>query len=217
MWVILPLIVFCFDMATNASGMAASAFVYDEVMRSAVGYDAPSPSALEYDSASASFANENGNPAPRNGAFAGFAEFLAAEGGVQSELASAEENLGVVPDGKTVAADAFGRRTLSGWTDTQGFLPSSQQVNDVMAKANEIGFQFKSHIFDNGVPGRYFASHAEPQLSLNSGTFMVSKDMCSSCRSFMSARSVAEGTTFIVQDPTRIWTFSPTSTSWMWK
>jgi hypothetical protein len=97
MWVILPLIVFCFDMATNASGMAASAFVYDEVMRSAVGYDAPSPSALEYDSASASFANENGNPAPRNGAFAGFAEFLAAEGGVQSELASAEENLGVVP------------------------------------------------------------------------------------------------------------------------
>ena len=142
---------------------------------------------------------------------------LAAEGGVQSELASAEENLGVVPDGKTVAADAFGRRTLSGWTDTQGFLPSSQQVNDVMAKANEIGFQFKSHIFDNGVPGRYFASHAEPQLSLNSGTFMVSKDMCSSCRSFMSARSVAEGTTFIVQDPTRIWTFSPTSTSWMWK
>jgi hypothetical protein len=149
--------------------------------------------------------------------FAGFAKFLAAEGGVQSELASAEENLGVVPDGKTVAADAFGRRTLSGWTDTQGFLPSSQQVNDVMAKANEIGFQFKSHIFDNGVPGRYFASHAEPQLSLNSGTFMVSKDMCSSCRSFMSARSVAEGTTFIVQDPTRIWTFSPTSTSWMWK
>ena len=145
------------------------------------------------------------------------ASLLAAEGGVQSELASAEENLGVVPDGKTVAADAFGRRTLSGWTDTQGFLPSSQQVNDVMAKANEIGFQFKSHIFDNGVPGRYFASHAEPQLSLNSGTFMVSKDMCSSCRSFMSARSVAEGTTFIVQDPTRIWTFSPTSTSWMWK
>lgn len=88
MWVILPLIVFCFDMATNASGMAASAFVYDEVMRSAVGYDAPSPSALEYDSASASFANENGNPAPRNGAFAGFAEFLAADSGANIALGS---------------------------------------------------------------------------------------------------------------------------------
>jgi hypothetical protein len=39
MQVILPLIVFCFDVATNASGIAASAIVYDEVMQSTVGYD----------------------------------------------------------------------------------------------------------------------------------------------------------------------------------
>jgi hypothetical protein len=135
-------------------------------------------------------------------------------GGVESELAASQQNLGFIPEGKTVAADQFGQRTLSGWTDTPGFLPSNQQVGSVLAKADQIGFQFQTHVFDQGTAGRYFASHAEPQLSLDSNIFAVSRNMCISCRSFMSARSVAEGTTFVVQDPTRIWTFSPSFTSW---
>ena len=132
-----------------------------------------------------------------------------------SELAAAEKNLGSVPARKTVAADQSGQRTLSGWTDTEGFVASKAQVSQVMEKAEEIGFEFKPHIFDNGVRGRYFASHAEPQLSLKSDIFAVSKKMCESCRSFVSGSAVAKEKTFIIQDPTKIWTFSPTSTSWV--
>jgi hypothetical protein len=126
----------------------------------------------------------------------------------------AKLNLGDVPTGSTVAANEVGLRTLSGWTNTSGFLPSFRQTIEAMAKADEIGFEFRSHLFDQGMPGRYYASHAEPQLSLVSDHFAVSRPMCPSCRGFVSARAVAEGKYFIVKDPDRVWFFSPESTSW---
>jgi hypothetical protein len=82
MWVIAPLIVFCFATATSASGMPAAAFAHDELTQSTIAYDAPSPSALDYDSASVAFVSEKGNRTPRNGgAFTGFAGFLAPKEG----------------------------------------------------------------------------------------------------------------------------------------
>jgi hypothetical protein len=107
------------------------------------------------------------------------------------------------------------QRTLSGWTDQSGFVPSAAQVEQVMAQADAIGFTFKpAGALDQGIPGRYFASHAEPQLSILSDTIAVSKDMCKSCRSFISARAVAEGKTFAVRDPSTTWIFGPNITSW---
>ena len=141
---------------------------------------------------------------------------LAPSAGLQSELAAAEANLGSVPLGKTVTANQAAVRTLSGWTPTEGFQTSPELVGQVLTKGEEVGLPFQPHIFDaEGVPGSYFASHAEPQLSLFSDTFAVSKNMCPSCRSFVSQRAVVEGRTFVVQDPSKVWTFSPTSTSWV--
>ena len=98
-----------------------------------------------------------------------------------------------------------GERTLSGWMNTEGFLPASEQVGHVMAKADEIGFRFKrAGGLDQGVPGRYYASHAEPQLLLRSDNIAVTKEMCVVCRSFASARAIAEGKTFNVQDLHRL-------------
>jgi hypothetical protein len=131
-----------------------------------------------------------------------------------NELEAAEANIGRVPAGQTVAADALARRTLSGWTNVKGFLNSSDLVSRVMVKAREIGYEFSAHFRDQGVIGRFFASHAEPQLSLFSDVFAVSRDVCPSCRQFLSSRAVAEGRTFVVQDPKLVWTFTPDITSW---
>jgi hypothetical protein len=134
---------------------------------------------------------------------------------VGDDLASAQSHIGSVPKGKTVAANVEAQRTLSGWTDQPGFVPSAAQVDQVLSHADSIGYAFKrAGGLDKGIPGRYFASHAEPQLSLLSDVFAVSKDMCASCRSFISARAVAEGKSFTIQDPTKVWTFTPTMSSW---
>jgi len=129
--------------------------------------------------------------------------------------ARASGGIGKVPLGKTVAANAASERTLSGWTDRSGYLASSSLTDDVLANAKAIRYEFKPQkLFDQGVPGRFNASHAEPQMSMVSDTFGVSKVMCTSCRSYMSSRAVAEARTFTIADPTRIWTFAPNSTSW---
>jgi hypothetical protein len=128
---------------------------------------------------------------------------------------TAESKIGAVPAKKVVAANVEGQRTLSGWKDAAGFEPGSTLTDLVLERANRIGFSFRrSGGLDQGVPGRYCASHAEPQLSLISEEFAVSEVMCTSCRSFLSARAVAEETTFTVKDPATCWTFSPTGTSW---
>ena len=61
-------------------------------------YDGGAIPHFYYDYVSTPSANEKANrPAGTSAVLARPSEFLAAEGGVQSELASAEENLGVVP------------------------------------------------------------------------------------------------------------------------
>jgi RHS repeat-associated protein len=131
------------------------------------------------------------------------------------EALVAELRIGEVPPKKVVAANIEGDRTLSGWTNVPGFRPSAQLTAEVLEKADEIGFSFRrSGALDQGVPGRYCASHAEPQLSLFSDTFAVSKAPCPSCKSFLSARAVAESKTFVVKGPDKCWRFSPSKTSW---
>jgi RHS repeat-associated protein len=138
---------------------------------------------------------------------------------IEEQLAAAEGNLvpKVTANG-TVAANAAGQRTHSGFADKPGFLPGSQLTAQVMALGQKMNFPFRNGgpARDRGIPGQSAASHAETQMSFVSDVFAVSKEMCDyTCRPFVSARAVAEGRTFYVMDPTKIWIFTPTSTSWI--
>ena len=78
-----------------------------------------------------------------------------------------------------------------------------------------MNFAFRrAGAFDQGVPGKYNASHAEPQmLTLGKTRFGVSKPMCSSCQRFAQAEANRTGVTIKITDPVKTNVFTPTGST----
>jgi len=113
---------------------------------------------------------------------------------------------------KTVAAD--GDKTLSGWAEPKpdGYVHvPPEKVREV---GENFGHEFQPHFRDNGVPGRYHASHAEKQLIVHNADHPigVSKRMCDDCKAFFSEMSMDTGKPLIVTDPDGTRVFLPDRT-----
>jgi hypothetical protein len=83
-----------------------------------------------------------------------------------------------------------------------------------MEKAAEIGHELKPNTYlDQGVPGRYNASHAEKQLSIVSdGPIAVSRSMCPDCQGYFQKLAGSTGKSYTVGDPDVIREFRPDGT-----
>ena len=124
----------------------------------------------------------------------------------------AESKFGSFPSNKTVASTESGQRTLSGWTDKEGF---KQATDNVIRKAEEIGHNLRPHkLLDQGVPGRYNASHAEKQLSVIAPNepIAVSRAMCSDCIPYFRQIAQTSGKVQIVSDPNYVRIFNADGT-----
>jgi hypothetical protein len=124
-------------------------------------------------------------------------------------LQDSEKNLGRAPGRKTLASNLGGDKTISGWTPKDGFV---QATDEVMEKAEEIGHELRSHPFDRGVDGRYFASHAEKQAALTSRNIAVSKIMCADCQEYFRRLAIYSGDEYTVLDPKALRVFNPDGT-----
>lgn len=112
---------------------------------------------------------------------------------------------------KTIASDGT-TNTLSGWKkldENSEFTRAS--VEDVFHKSNEIGHKLRNAgACDQGIPGRYNASHAEKQLSvLSDKPIGISQPMCKDCQDYFKKLSVNEGKEYVTADPETIRIFKP--------
>ena len=117
--------------------------------------------------------------------------------------------------GKTISSDHV--QTLSGWGGKTTNRPSEFQkpnVDAVLAKQEEIGHPIEPHLFDQGVDGQYYASHAERQLSLTAKEPIigVSRPVCNDCQGYFTKLAQHEGRCWYVTDPDGTWIFYPDGT-----
>jgi filamentous hemagglutinin len=117
---------------------------------------------------------------------------------------------GQIPGDKT-AAKVGGSRTLSGWGPVpEGFSRVSPQ--EVLALQSEMGFPARrAGAYDQGVPGQYFASHAERQASIlePDQPIEVSEGMCDDCQEYFQCLANYRGVGQQVTDPNGSYTFEP--------
>lgn len=109
----------------------------------------------------------------------------------------------------TIALSANGTLTHSGWKKRLGF---SQGTDQAMGLARNMGFEFPGvSKYDQGVPGRYHASHVEAQMgALAPGRPMaVSNSMCSTCQDFLSRLAQYRQEIQVVADPYMTRVFYP--------
>lgn len=115
---------------------------------------------------------------------------------------------------KTVATDRAGNNTLSGWADkSDEFINVSPQK--VLEHQKIIGKEPKSAGFlDQGVLGRYNASHAEKQLIVAKPNtpIDVSRAMCQDCQEFFTLEAIFRNKPQIVTDPNATRIFNPNGT-----
>jgi len=114
---------------------------------------------------------------------------------VNAAIASAKAArwaIGDVPEGKAVAATEYGQRTLSGWEHGSdpgsGYAPPADDL--VMAQAQGMNFRFRrAGAADGDIPGRYYASHAEVQMTevAPDEPIAVSRVMCPDCQKYFKA------------------------------
>jgi hypothetical protein len=127
------------------------------------------------------------------------ASISAATGGLSALVRA----LGAAAGSKTVAV-AGGTRTLSGWKGEtpEGFSRVSTQ--DVLDLQEDMGFPIRrAGAFDRGVPGQYYASHAERQAALlePNTPIEVSSEMCDNCQAFFQRLAEYTDTVQQVTDP----------------
>jgi len=131
---------------------------------------------------------------------------------------AARASFGQMPPGnKTVGATENGERGLSGYgastlRDRYSFGPSMYDA--ARQRAARIGFTFATDPRDDGVPGRFYGSHAEvqmPEIAPNE-PFAVSKGMCPECQRYYTAIAQDSGLTQVVADPYRVRIFYPDGT-----
>ena len=111
-------------------------------------------------------------------------------------------------DSKTASSDHV--KTLSGWSEDRPPGFQEPNIEDVLAKQEEIGHDVKkAGANDHGIDGQYYASHAERQLSLTAKEpqIGVSKAMCPDCQGYFAKLAQHEGRDWHVTDPDGTWTF----------
>ena len=124
----------------------------------------------------------------------------------------AESLLGNVPTGKTVASIPNGSRSLSGWGRTANYIDADDAVRRSMQLSEEIGHPLRgAGAMDQGVPGRYYASHAEKQLAATNPNvpIAVSREMCSDCQVWFSRLAKYRNQSQVVADPYWVRIFRP--------
>jgi filamentous hemagglutinin len=124
------------------------------------------------------------------------------------------ENLPKRLQRKTVATDRQGTNTLSGWANkSDDFVNISPE--QVLEHQKLIGKEAKSSGFlDQGVLGKYNASHAEKQLIVAkpNTTIDVSREMCKDCQKFFSLEAIFRNKPQTVIDPIKTRIFRPDGT-----
>jgi filamentous hemagglutinin len=83
---------------------------------------------------------------------------------------------------------------------------------EVLGFQKQIGFPIRrAGAMDQGVPGQYFASHAERQAALlkPNAPIEVSSPMCSDCQAFFQRLAEYSGVEQQVTDPLGTHFFSP--------
>ena len=109
---------------------------------------------------------------------------------------------------KAVSSDR-NNDALSGWSKDRppGFLDPN--VEEVLQVTDEMGYPRTSHYVDQGVSGKYFASHAERQMALNAEWphIGVSKPMCPDCQGWFRSLAQYQHRDWYVTDPDGTWIF----------
>ena len=109
---------------------------------------------------------------------------------------------------KAVSSDRY-NDALSGWSKDRppGFLDPN--FEEVLQVTDEMGHPRTSHYVDQGVPGKYFASHAERQMALNTKwpRIGVSKPMCPDCQGWFRSLAQYQRRDWYVTDPDGTWIF----------
>ena len=122
---------------------------------------------------------------------------------VKRELPKTEQNRP-----KVVSSDR-NNDALSGWSKDRppGFLDPN--VEEVLQVTDEMGYPRTSNYVDQGVPGQYFASHAERQMALNAEWphIGVSKAMCPDCQGWFRSLAQYQHRDWYVTDPNGTWIF----------
>lgn len=111
-------------------------------------------------------------------------------------------------DNKTASSDHV--KALSGWGADRPPGFQEPNVEDVLAKQKKIGHDVKkSGANDHGVDGRYYASHAERQLSLTAKEpqIGVPKAMCPDRQGYFAKLAQHEGRDWRLTDPDGTWIF----------
>ncbi|WP_439329356.1 hypothetical protein [Corallococcus sicarius] len=102
-----------------------------------------------------------------------------------------------------------GTKTLSGWSEKPGY---TQTTEGVLELSDAMKFPLRANkLLDQGVPGRYAASHAEPQMSVArpNEPIGVSKEMCTSCQAYFKVLASQRNATQVVEDPAVVRIFMP--------
>jgi len=109
---------------------------------------------------------------------------------------------------KVVSSDR-NNDALSGWSKDRppGFLDPN--VEEVLQVTDEMGHPRTPYFRDQGVPGQYFASHAERQMALNAEWphIGVSKAMCADCQNWFRSLAQYQRRDWYVTDPNGTWIF----------
>ena len=109
---------------------------------------------------------------------------------------------------KVVSSD-LNNDALSGWSKDRppGFLDPN--VEEVLQVTDEMGYPRTSNYVDQGVPGQYFASHAERQMALNAEWphIGVSKAVCPDCQGWFRSLAQYQRRDWYVTDPNGTWIF----------
>jgi RHS repeat-associated protein len=100
---------------------------------------------------------------------------------------------------KTIGANSTGSfKTLSGWGNVEGFTQDTQKV---LNESRMYNIELPVHKYDQGVDGRFHASHAELQQAVQgAGIIAVNTRMCSTCKRWLAEYSKHTGRRIVVSD-----------------
>jgi hypothetical protein len=134
---------------------------------------------------------------------------------IEERIAAASEAQAAVGEELQKGKPTWGANPTCSILTQSGTNPhpmTTQGTSAAMELANEMGYTFPEAGFqDNGVPGSYFASHAETQLAALAPNepIGVSRPMCPHCQKFFTALAAYWNEIQVVVDPQAIRVFFP--------
>ena len=133
----------------------------------------------------------------------------------QQRAQNTKDGLPDTKKGRRKATSSDHNQTLSGWSLDRPSGFQKPNVDEVLAKQEEIGHPVKrAGASDHGVDGQYYASHAERQESITAKepAIGVAKELCDDCPGCFSRLAQHEGRCWYVTDPDGTWIFYPDGT-----